>query len=177
MYYTHEVVKLNITTWAGTIAMGEHWYGRLHYHMPEYVEDKCGLREKCEYDVDYVIDKASAIRLNGTDENNEPGQFFGVNRYKIGETCHRFFGRDYLVKRAKLAFNEITPHGRVLLECDWSSCGPVEIIVGPRKLMRLGNQLWRKWEDSEDNDALCCLLERQWKALFKKAGFLDLTSM
>ena len=165
--YTPEVVRLNITTWVGTCALGEHWYGKFHWHMPKYEKGKYGQRKQHDEELEYVLSARDAERLDA-DNPYTPC-------YRAGDSSARFLSYEKLIERAQETWQQVVPHGKVLIMCDMCSCGPVEILVGPKKLVRLGNQVWKKWEESEANDKLCIQLERQWDALFKKAGFSGLT--
>lgn len=175
--YTHEVVHLNITSWVGTMAMGEHWYGNLHFYLPEYEKTRWGLRKRHEVDVTYTLGKAEAARLNEDDPD--------WHGYRVGDESSRFFLRDRLLEEALKCWKEHVPHGKVLLCGDPVELGVHEVLVGPANLKRLGNQLWqadkaegyemntrsliRYWTDKRES------IDAQWQALFKKHGLLDLT--
>ena len=163
-FYTHEVVFLDITSWVGTIACGEHWYGRLKW------QDKDDEDERHDHELEWKLDTECARRL--TEDDKVRMGSLGYT-YRKGQWSNRFFSREKLVERAIEEWKKQVPDGKVLLIGSPSNLSPMEIIAGPRKLMRLGNQVWQKWERSEFNDKLCIKLEDQWEKLFKKAGFWD----
>ncbi len=168
--YTSEVVRLNIMSWVGTSVLGaSHYYAKVSFYMP----DNTASWE--EHELEEVLDEDGAQRLNDN-EFPTPAYLDDVPRYSAGDTSHRFLSYEKLIQEALEQWRTIVPHGKVLIACGIPSCGPAEILAGPKKLKRLGNQVWKKWEISEHNDALCIQLDGQWDALFKKAGFLDLTS-
>jgi hypothetical protein len=157
--YTHEVVRLDITTWVGTCAIGaQHWYGKLKWH------DEGNLDDWHEHELQYVMNAKQARDMNRGDE---------WATYKAGEESGRFWSREDVVKKALEQWQKLVPHGKVLLECDTASCGPCEILAGPPKLVRLGNQLWRAddkagWDWNKKRE----IVDKQWQKLFNKHGFL-----
>jgi len=162
--YTHEVVCLSITTFVGTCVMGAvHWYGRLHWRVPEDAEHRY-----CQRDVNYVLGTESAARLSEWDADGPP--------YKVGDTSIRFFSEEHLRLTAQRTWKTVVPRGRVLIVCQSGELGPVEVLAGPSKLIRLGNQLWQSWEkidfNTAVNDPRYLSLEKQWNALWQRAGFL-----
>jgi len=160
--YTDEVVRLNIMSWVGSSSIGaSYYYAKLQWRdadrQPWY-----------EHELEYTLDNIGAQRLTDSEPDDAP-------LYKASDITSRFLCPDRLRQEALGQWRKVVPHGKVLLECDIYDCGPVEILAGPRKLVRLGNQVWKKWAVSEANDKLCVQLESQWEALFKKAGFSGLT--
>ena len=156
--YTHDVVKLHIITWVNSCAIGaQHYYATLLFYRE-------GRESWCEHELEYVLDEEGAKRLTDAKANDAPP-------YKAGETTQQFLCPEKMRREALKQWRIVVPHGKVLIVCGRSECGPVEVLAGPRKLVRLGNQLWERWERSEHNDALCVQLENQWDRLFDNAGF------
>jgi hypothetical protein len=144
--------------------MGEHYYARFHFHVEGDMEERFGRIDlkRHEIDVEYTINAEEAERLNEGDE---------WNTYKAGDMSFRFLSHDKMMEKAREQWLLAAPHGKVLLSGDMCCCGPVEILEGPDDLKRIGNTLWREWEQSEHDDDYCIALEKQWEALFKQHGF------
>lgn len=159
--YTKEVIRLHINTWVGTCAIGaEHWYGKLLWHT-----DQDDGNDWKEHELEYVLNQQQADRMNRKDE---------YCTYKAGEESSRFFLRDEVVRVALAQWQTIVPTGRVLIVCDRCSCGVCEILAGPPKLVRLGNQLWKAdEEEGYDWTKKRGIIDKQWEKLFNRFGFLD----
>lgn len=165
---SNAIVRLNIMSWVDSCAIGaSHYYAKLLYNPFDWERKQVMTHiDKAyeEFELEYVLDEEGAKRLTFSEPDDAPP-------YKAGDTTHRFLCPGKLREEALKQWRKVVPHGKVLVVSDWASCGPCEILAGPKKLVRLGNQVWKKWDVSEANDKLCIQLERQWEALFKKAGF------
>jgi len=159
--YKSQVAMLDITSWVGTAACGQHYYGKLLWHAKDGDDD---WEEHC---LEYPVNRSEARRLNEGELES-----YGFGRYTVGDLCSRFFSREALVEQARKQLKDIVPHAEVLLACDQCDCGVCEVLVGPPKLVRLGNQLWQAdekegydWTDKRDR------IGKQWQKLFHNLGF------
>lgn len=170
--YPPTVVCLKITTYVGTSVGAEHWYGKLWWYNLEYEEGWCkGSRKRHEHDVQYILDTASARRVNlkelGPERIGNEDE-----RRKPGQKCNQFFHRDPVIKEAVACWKDVVPHGRLLLCGDLGHSRPFEILDGPPKVMRLGNLVWGKWYPLKSwATPHAEALEAQWERLMEKHGF------
>jgi hypothetical protein len=138
--------------------------------MPGYEEDEVikGMRKWYSHSLTHHVNRSEARRLNKGELES-----CGFGRYSIGDECSRFFSREALIEQARKQLKDIVPHAEVLLACDQCDCGVCEVLVGPPKLVRLGNQLWKAdekegydWTDKRES------IDKQWQRLFRNLGFL-----
>jgi len=148
-------IFLSITTWAGTMALGIHWYGRF-----EFRED----HQKKEKQIQHKLTAYEARELSEPDF-----------KYKKGDTTTRFFSREQLLEKAKKEFKVKFPDRKVLLVGESSTLDPQEMLVGPTMLKAKANELHCKFEllggwDKPENEKKAEKIFKDWEKLMKKNG-------
>lgn len=122
---TPNVVYLRITTWVGSpvVMCAEHWYGKLSCGGSGYGADRVPPEE---VEVEYVLTKKDAARLNKEDE---------WATYKAGGKSTRFFSKESLIDAALSCWKQHFPSTLLLIEGDPSVWEPQPILDGPSSLM------------------------------------------
>ena len=152
---TPNVVYLRITTWVGSpvVMCAEHWYGKLSCGGSGYGADRVPPEE---VEVEYVLTKKDAARLNKEDE---------WATYKAGGKSTRFFSKESLIDAALSCWKQHFPSTLLLIEGDPSVWEPQPILDGPSSLMARITTLWHECEELnwENHEHLLAQWERIWK--------------
>lgn len=125
-----KVVKLNVTTWAGTLVYAKHYYGKLQ-------DGDTSLQ------VEWLMTTEQQRELNRED---------GVSDECVweGRTCTRFDSKEKLfeeaTKLAKARFGEDVILFVSQEYVDWQH-NPSEMLFGPEPLRTKANEAWRDFED------------------------------